>query len=118
MPTFVLVVLTLASTFLTACSTNMTLDLERRHTHNGVSGTEKSGTVVYNPHGVETLVNQRRAEALMRIHDWCQPAPYEITKEETVEPEVREPGYNGEAKKLFIKTLRFVDFVCKGQQQL
>lgn len=92
-----------------SCSSQMTGELEKRHLHNG---TEKSGTVVYNPHGVSALVNDRRKDAIHRIYEYCGPSGYSITKEEIVEPRERDPKYNGVADKLNIKTLSFVDFAC------
>lgn len=97
-------------TFLTvACSSQMTGELERRHLHNG---NEKSGTVVYNPHGAHSIVDGRRKDAMARIYQYCGPGGYNITKEEIIEPKERDPGYSGVADKLNIKTLMFVDFMC------
>ena len=93
-----------------SCSSQMTGELEKRHIHNGK---EKSGTVVYNPHGVSTLVSDRRKDALGRIYEYCGPDGYTITKEEVVNPKDREPDYNGVADKLNISSLMFVDFICQ-----
>ncbi len=92
-----------------ACSSSMTGELERRHVHNG---TEKSGTVVYNPHGATTLVEGRRREAYGRAVEYCAPQKFEITQEQNLEPKQREPNYNGPANTLGMRTLAFVDFKC------
>ncbi len=102
---FILSTLAIAS----ACSSSMTGELERRHLHNG---TEKSGTVVYNPHGAQSLVEGRKREAYGRAVEYCAPHKFEITQEQIQEPKERDPNYNGPANTLGMKTLAFVDFKC------
>lgn len=101
--------------FFTACSSQMTGDLERRHVHHGLEGEEKSGTVVYNPHGAQTLVESRRREAYGRMVEYCAPQSYKITQEEVTSPQKRDPNYHGVANDLGMNSLSFVDFICVSQ---
>jgi hypothetical protein len=70
------------------------------------------GTVVYNPHGLEQLVNARRNSAMMRMREICGNGHYKITQEETAKPEERDATYEGNPSLLTGSSVRFVDFDC------
>lgn len=76
-------------------------------------GQNFSGTVVYNPHGIDQLTRARRNSALTRAREVCAPKNYKIIKETIQKPEERDPLYKGNPSLLTGSSLNFIDFECE-----
>jgi hypothetical protein len=73
-----------------------------------------SGTVVYNPLGLEQLVDQRRNQAFKRMRQACGKGfNFKITKEETASPASRDERYDGQMQNLSGHQVRFIDYECE-----
>lgn len=94
-----------------SCSTSSLVapDLEKVYQDNGKN---TGGVVVYNPHGLEQLVEARRNQAFKRMRAVCQPLTFEITNEENDKPVNRNPKYKDNVTNLTGNTVRFVEFDC------
>lgn len=72
-----------------------------------------SGTVVYNPLGLEQLVDQRRNQAFKRMREACgKGRTFKIIKEETASPASRDKRYDGQMQNVAGHQVRFVDYEC------
>jgi len=96
---------------LTSCATSILApDLEFT---NEKDGRVVSGTVVYNPIGLEQLVDQRRNQAFSRMRKACgREYTFKIKKEETASPESRDERYDGQMKNVAGHQVRFIDYEC------
>lgn len=95
-----------------SCSTTKAVapELEEILVKNGVHA---GGRVVYNPHGLESWVKKRRAEALLRMEEVCgKNQIYKIVKEKTVQPGEINPKYQGNAQLLAGSSVRMIEYRC------
>lgn len=91
---------------LSACSTTVT------NTDSGPyapSGTNRKGTVAYNPYGLKEIVDGRRQDALKRIYDICGSNKYKITKDEIRD---KDKSMSESLATFGTSKLNYVEFEC------
>lgn len=97
---------------ISACATKIFAPgLEATQTKDGIV---TGGTVVYNPLGLEQLVDQRRNQAFKRMREACGAGKtFKILREETATPESRDEKYKGQVTNLTGTKVRFIDYRCQ-----
>ncbi|PIP95526.1 MAG: hypothetical protein COW00_11610 [Bdellovibrio sp. CG12_big_fil_rev_8_21_14_0_65_39_13] len=111
-----LILLSLVLVVLSSCQTNRSMtDVVAPKLEEIVEkdGQNFSGTVVYNPHGIDQLTRARRNSALTRAREVCSPKSYRIIKETIQKPEERDPLYKGNPSLLTGSSLNFIDYQCE-----
>ena len=105
------VFLPLAFILITSCATTKFIapKLEEIHTKKGKN---VGGIVVYNPHGIQRLVQARRNSAISRMREVCDPGVFKIVKEKTAKPGERNPKYKGNVEIFAGRNVRFVNYKC------
>ncbi|MBT7609979.1 MAG: hypothetical protein HN576_09495 [Bacteriovoracaceae bacterium] len=70
------------------------------------------GIVVYNPHGLSTLANARKSEAMTRMRTVCLPAAYEVTKEKMRRVSNVNKKYKGNPELFTGRMVKFLEYSC------
>jgi hypothetical protein len=70
------------------------------------------GVVVYNPHGLSTLVNARKSHAMTRMRTVCLPAAYEVTKEDMRRVSDENKKYKGNPELFAGRMVKFLEYKC------
>jgi hypothetical protein len=72
-------------------------------------GTNRKGTVAYNPYGIKEISDGRRQDALKRIYDICGSNNYKITKDEIRD---KDKSMQDSLSTFGTSKLQFIDFEC------